>query len=387
MFTRRSFLKTAIVAGAAIPGLPSLSTFGEIIDKVNDKLAVEATLNRRKYQFVKADGNIAFTPRYVPGTYFKNGLISTKIGDTQGGYYNQSGKLVIHANCFSVFPFSEGLAYVENWSPVSANHHASSKPETGFIDTTGTMHIRKSRLGINNSKVELGWEFSEGLLPVGINGKYGYIDRTGDIVIEPRFDYATDFHEGLAVVHSGSTCGYINRFGEIAIEPRYATAFDFSEGCAFVNTKKNNMLCIDKRGRMVMDLDMKIEEFTFNVHGPSSGMICVKREGRSCFYHADGNIALEPAYDEVRPYFSEGLVPAAIDGKWGYMNKLGEMVIPPQFDGANDFSEGMAAVRIKERYGFINKHGEMVFEPRFYQAFHFSEGLSLVKLVPDARRG
>ncbi|EAJ4643563.1 WG repeat-containing protein, partial [Campylobacter coli] len=30
--------------------------------------------------------------------------------------------------------------------------------------------------------------FSEGLAGVGLNGKYGFIDKSGKIVIEPKFD-------------------------------------------------------------------------------------------------------------------------------------------------------------------------------------------------------
>ncbi|EIA59603.1 WG repeat-containing protein, partial [Campylobacter coli] len=32
------------------------------------------------------------------------------------------------------------------------------------------------------------WSFREGLAKVGLNGKYGLIDKSGKIVIEPKFD-------------------------------------------------------------------------------------------------------------------------------------------------------------------------------------------------------
>jgi WG containing repeat len=51
----------------------------------------------------------------------------------------------------------------------------------------------------------IAYEFSEGLAPVKIGtgcelcGKWGFIDKTGKVVIEPRFEAVNDFSEGLAV--------------------------------------------------------------------------------------------------------------------------------------------------------------------------------------------
>ncbi len=49
----------------------------------------------------------------------------------------------------------------------------------------------------------------------GDTGKYGFIDKTGKIVIDPQFGFVTAFSEGLAAVKSSSdktqTWGYISR--------------------------------------------------------------------------------------------------------------------------------------------------------------------------------
>jgi len=57
--------------------------------------------------------------------------------------------------------------------------------------------------------------FSEGLAAVKIDDKWGYIDRSGKIVIEPLFGLAMKFRNGLAVVHDGGRVYYVNRTGEI----------------------------------------------------------------------------------------------------------------------------------------------------------------------------
>jgi len=49
--------------------------------------------------------------------------------------------------------------------------------------------------------------------------KYGYIDKTGKIVIEPKFDNAWSFSEGLARVKIDDKDGYIDKTGKYVWEP------------------------------------------------------------------------------------------------------------------------------------------------------------------------
>jgi len=54
-------------------------------------------------------------------------------------------------------------------------------------------------------------------------------------------------------------------------------------------------------------------------------------------------------------------------GKWGYIDKTGNLVIGPEFDTANPFSGGMARIGIGDRetgkWGYIDKTGKYVWEP------------------------
>jgi hypothetical protein len=44
-------------------------------------------------------------------------------------------------------------------------------------------------------------------------GRWGYIDRKGEWVINPRFDRASGFSQGLASVGMGKRWGYIDKTG------------------------------------------------------------------------------------------------------------------------------------------------------------------------------
>ena len=51
------------------------------------------------------------------------------------------------------------------------------------------------------------------------------------------------------------------------------------------------------------------------------------------------------------------------------------MVIPARFDKAESFNEGLAAVEINGKYGFIDKTGQMIIQPQYSFAQPASSGL------------
>jgi len=76
--------------------------------------------------------------------------------------------------------------------------------------------------------------------------------------------------------------------------------------------------------------------------------------------------------------FSEGLAAVMSNGKWGYADGKGRMVIPAKFDEAGGFSELFAAVMLNGKFGYIDKDGMMVIPPKYLSAKPFYGGLALV---------
>ena len=83
--------------------------------------------------------------------------------------------------------------------------------------------------------------FKEGLSPVMVGTKWGYIDTTGRMVIPAAFRFASEFSENRAYVSYKSSYrsgnlkfGYIDAKGNSVIPGIYARAQNFSEGVAGV---------------------------------------------------------------------------------------------------------------------------------------------------------
>ena len=55
--------------------------------------------------------------------------------------------------------------------------------------------------------------FSEGRARVELNGKYGFIDKTGTKIIPCKYDSADSFRNGRAKVELNGKRGYVNKSG------------------------------------------------------------------------------------------------------------------------------------------------------------------------------
>jgi hypothetical protein len=270
----------------------------------------------------------------------------------------------------------------------------------GFIDKTGNVVIKPQFL-------QLG-DFSEGLAPAqsSASAKWGFIDRQGNFVVQPQYDEVEGFKEGLAAVRVGSKIGYIDKTGNMVIDPIYVSASSFSEGLAEVAPQWSRrgieapVGYIDRTGKMVIppkfwDLppvdwnhsDRQRETIPF--HGDFSeglaGLILYKDKlGRDHRGYIDrrGNVVLELANAVALGPFREGLAAVAETRKLGFIDRSGKYAIQPTFgrDGMiHPFSEGFAAVTVGGKLGYIDHSGKMIIAPQYDWATNFSGDRALVK--------
>ncbi|MBA3971225.1 MAG: WG repeat-containing protein [Bacteroidetes bacterium] len=94
----------------------------------------------------------------------------------------------------------------------------------------------------------------ETLYPFSEKGKYGFINKTGKVVLPAQFEYAEKFWEGLAVVKQGGKRGFIDQTGKLVIPAQYDQKIDgyFSEGLACVK-QGSKYFYIDKTGKTVLE--------------------------------------------------------------------------------------------------------------------------------------
>jgi KWG repeat domain protein len=89
-------------------------------------------------------------------------------------------------------------------------------------------------------------------LHVRIGDKWGILTADGEQLAEVKFDSVGVFHDGLAVVKAAERYGYIDRSGAIVIPIQWIAAYDFSEGLAALRVDKKHFQFINTAGTVVI---------------------------------------------------------------------------------------------------------------------------------------
>ena len=85
------------------------------------------------------------------------------------------------------------------------------------------------------------------------NGKLGYLDKAGNLVIKTRFESGDVFQDGIAQVVSGGKIAYIDRLGRIILQTAYESGDSFVNGLARVNIDRAKWGYINKTGTVVWE--------------------------------------------------------------------------------------------------------------------------------------
>jgi len=211
------------------------------------------------------EGLAAFEEAARGGFVDAEGFIRSLSRPGKQGFVDRSGAIAIPAQFAEVGAFSEGRAkavvdgvcyiagpngYRQGTPTAGAQRCGSSAPDyvssacpVGFIDETGDFVIEP--------KFRMVRAFSEGLAAVQQGSLWGFVDRDGQFVVEPQFDEAQSLHEGLAAVKKGDLWGYINPGGQMVLPSKYRSASRFSDSLALIN----GSTYIDRQGAVVLEVD------------------------------------------------------------------------------------------------------------------------------------
>ena len=280
----------------------------------------------------------------------------------------KTGDVVIPLKYDWAGSFSEGLAVV------------GIEGKWGFIDKSGN-EVVPLKYGYAD-------EFSEGFACVSLTNKYkkdkyGFIDKSGNEVVPLKYDWAGSFSEGLAMVKLDGRWSFIDKLGNEILQLSNGDGENFSEGLAMVGSRGivsfgyyfDQYGFVDRLGNEVVPLEYS------SASSFREGLARVSNFGSHGFIDKSGNKVVPLKYDSAGS-FSEGLAPVKLDGRWGFIDMSGNEVVPLKYDDVWSFSEGFAPVKLNDRWGFIDRSGNEVLQQLEYdEVLPFSEGFARVRLT------
>ncbi|WP_165392206.1 WG repeat-containing protein [Pseudomonas tructae] len=214
------------------------------------------------------------------------------------------------------------------------------------------------------------------------NGKYGLKDSTGKVIVAPTLELQPTYHEGLAPVRIDNKWGFMDRQGQLQIPARYTKVDGFSMGLAGACLTPDSCGYIDTKGRTVVPFDYEWVEF---FRETQDGLAIVKKDGRYGMLNRKGEVVI-PLRFSHRPLCQDGYVVVYENGLGGLMSTSGKQVLPFQYDGiayntwgGRLINDNLLSVSKEGKWGFVDLTGKVVLPFIYDSRAFFRDGQAIVK--------
>ncbi len=337
--------------------------------------------------------------------------------DQQQGLISRDGEIVLPARYDLIKPLAEGRSVVMDKSR-----------GYGYIDGDGKVVVEPGAYlgfgGHNGGQLELA-PFSEGLAPVWNNSPEkarenihdpcaGYIDPIGALVIPLRFYKTEPFSEGLGAVlerkpragmsHEAGLWGYVDKTGTMVITPQFGGVTPFCRDRAWAlkagaRWDELQWAMIDRTGKALTDFAYEPPERRSGWRYENDGSIMKSRWlgdlailTRYDFHNglatSDGKVCAEPLYNNIRE-FHDGMA-VALDTRQRddrgnvkfvtlLLTRRGEVLANDSYTVIGDFDGGVAWATHrwtdhigpyrKDGWGLIDTSAREICEPKYVRAW------------------
>lgn len=279
---------------------------------------------------------------------FNDGLQIVSRNANKYGFANENNEIVIPCKYDYVHNFNNGYACCE------------IKDKWGVIDSTGQTVIPFKYDKVNS--------LTDGVAVLYQGGLYGAVNVKGETVAPFKYDYIGAFTGGYAISYIKDRYGVLSADGRRVVKFRYDEISSINEGYA---------VCKDHNGWWIEKLDSNrpISKEKFDQEHSKMVGRCVKIRPVS-----EGLAAYE--WRESEDNYSER------HRKWGFINTLGEVVVPCEYQKVGDYHEGFAWVKQGAWYSFVDKSGqrlqikdEKLKNHSFTAVSDFSNGYATVRFL------
>jgi len=315
--------------------------------------------------YIDTSGEIVIEPKYEMNIFwlgfepdmdfenkynFSEGLAAVKLDDKHG-YIDTTGADVIPFIYDEAYMFDGGQARVcidNRW---------------GVIDTSG------------NWVVSPEWEeievLANGTYCVYADEKCGIVDRNGARVLDAVYNRVKYDHDlnGYIISSDSGYDGIVDVHGKVILEPVYDCIYEFICGYAFAEQDGKAGL-IDAEGNEITGFLYGLPIMVDPHIGDGYRLMGVPKAGVEDAWTDDdflygvlspsGEVIAEPVYEDIGYRYSEDLINVCLDGKWGYIDREGDLVIECIYDEAWQFGGGVAPVKLEDKVGFIDNEGNVV---------------------------
>lgn len=188
------------------------------------------------------------------------------------------------------------------------------------------------------------------------NGKYGVMKTTGEVTIAPEYEELKEAKSGLLIAKQNGKYGVIDLQKETKIEPNYLSISYDEKADIYVAEKEDyssdmidNTFTVRQSG-ILIELDdekgyaelkqgeeykyynFKFEEKAITEIHTSNTLFKSKKDGKYGFVDKDGKVIVDYQYDDATEQNTYGYAGIKKDGKWGAIDNKGNIVQEPTYN-------------------------------------------------------
>ena len=273
------------------------------------------------------------------------------------GFIDLKGTLTMLPELKELQSFKNGLAAAATRDEVPC-----------YVDATGKI-VQK----FPNYQAVYTFEDAENTTFFGKNGKFGLLDRQFKEVIPAKYNQTSFFNKGLFIVETGNKWGIVDKADKTILPFQFESLGYLDEAGYMQASKKSGNGYVDQTGKEVVPCTFyNMFPFSENL----AHYLDKQEDGKYGVINRKGETIVPPQYDGIEP-FKNGM--AAVSKtvgdvtKWGYIDSTGKEVIPTQYESARDFSPaGFAVVGSNGKFMFIDKKGQKAAFPKLDALTNFT---------------
>lgn len=307
------------------------------------------------FGFMDSTGATVILAAYESVSPFKEGLSLVSRND-KFGYINKKGDVVIDLIYSGGNDFEQGRAIIERYERI------------GMIDRTGVVIFEPEFKELGN--------ISEGMLYGVKDSLYGYYNTLGDQVISERFTEAFSFSNGRAKVEEKGLQAYIDKKGKYIVHPAFEEIEYFTDSLLIYGDG-------DTYGLMKPSCQIVVPNKYDKIGQLSEGIAIVVYDDYIGYINERGEEIIAPQFDVIpnylnRSHFKGGSAVVAKNNSYGVINTKGKEIIPFKNEGIGEWTE-LTAVKRKGKWGFINRANQLVIPATYDYAESFNGTVALVQ--------
>jgi hypothetical protein len=244
-------------------------------------------------------------------------------------------------------------------------------------------------LFVLGSGLALGQPANDYLFAIRDGKKIGFINRSGAVIVSPRFDAVGEPHEGRVSIYEGSRAGYMDFSGKIVVEPKYDSAGDFKDSRAIVRLG-NKASLIDPSGTVVGEILYRpLGDFHQGLlRVQASGLLDNSGKKLPTMYgyvDRQAQLVIPPQFLPASEFSDDpaNLTFGGLASDWVYFDRSGKIVIRvpkgPHLEDPDLFANGRLRVKDGFTWCYKDASGAWAIPPKYNDAETFKDGLARVQ--------